>query len=132
MSDVSFGAWLKAQLRRRDWTQADFARRSGMTTTSVSDWINNKKVPDPASCDRIADALFLPLDDVLVAAGHKPTEDANAEARRLATRAVRDMVMLGLERIDAVNRAQLIDELMEYYKDDLARLRQRDDDDEET
>lgn len=70
----SFAAWLKQHNRRREWNQVDLARKVGASTSTVSRWIAGTVIPDPASCERIADAFLLPLDDVLIAAGHKPPD----------------------------------------------------------
>lgn len=69
---ASFGAWLEAQLLRREWNQSDLARRVGVRPAVVSRWIRNERVPSPASADRIADALTLETDEVLTRAGHRP------------------------------------------------------------
>lgn len=68
----SFATWLRRQLARRDWTQADFARRLNVGTDLVSRWATGKRTPDPKSCDLIADALGVDLDIVLWQAGHRP------------------------------------------------------------
>lgn len=49
-SEADFGEWLQEQLDRREWQQADLARRGKFTTANVSRWINNERVPAPASC----------------------------------------------------------------------------------
>lgn len=40
----------------------------------MSAWINDRRRPDTASCDRIADVLFLDVDEVLAVAGHRPPD----------------------------------------------------------
>lgn len=70
----NFAQWFVAQLRRREWNQSDFARRTDVPQTTVSAWSRGIRLPDPASCDKIADAFLLPLDDVLVRAGHRPAD----------------------------------------------------------
>lgn len=69
-----FAQWFKSQLDRREWNQSDFARRTGISQTTVSTWVRSRSVPDPASCDIIADVFLLPLDEVLAVAGHRPVE----------------------------------------------------------
>lgn len=91
MARLRFGAWLASQLARRDWSQADFARRIGKSSGAVNMWINGNRIPDPASCDLIADALGrgVSLDDVLIAAGHKDAPDSrrlNADQERIIER----------------------------------------------
>ena len=73
--DRSLPVWLQSQIDRREWTQSDFARRVGASTGLVSMWLAGKRVPSPASCDRIADVFGLPVDDVLTLAGHRPATE---------------------------------------------------------
>lgn len=70
-----FGRWLANQMDRREWTQADLARRLSASTGAVSMWLRGERVPSPASCDRIADVFGLPVDDVLTLAGHRPATE---------------------------------------------------------
>lgn len=72
--DDRFGTWLKRQLTRRDLTQSDFARAIDRSPGRVSEWIHGKRIPDPQTCDVIADALLIDLDLVLFQAGHRPLE----------------------------------------------------------
>lgn len=72
----AFGEWLRQELDKRGLSQADFARRVGTSPGLVSNWINNRRVPDPASAERIADGLSMNPDVVLAAAGHRPLRDA--------------------------------------------------------
>lgn len=73
-----FGAWLQWQLDRREWTQSDFARKAGVSTGLVSNWIGGARRPTPASVDKIADALMLDVDEVLTRAGHRPALPTDA------------------------------------------------------
>jgi len=68
----TFHGWLSHQLVRRDWTQADFARKLGTTNGVVSRWARGDRVPSPESIDRIADVLGVGVDYVLALAGHRP------------------------------------------------------------
>lgn len=69
---ATFGAWLESQLIRRDWNYSDLARRVGVRPAVVSRWIRNERTPNPASVDKIADALGRDPDEVLARAGHRP------------------------------------------------------------
>ena len=72
---MEFAAWLRRQLARRDWTQADFARAAGLPTGTVSRWVRGERVPTPLHADLIADVLGVDLDIVLAVAGHRPNVD---------------------------------------------------------
>lgn len=68
----SFGVWFEQQLKSREMNQSEFARKLGVKQGMVSNWIRGARIPDPGSCDRIADALGLSIDEVLIQAGHRP------------------------------------------------------------
>ncbi|MGI9252545.1 MAG: helix-turn-helix transcriptional regulator [Thermomicrobiales bacterium] len=67
-----FPAWLRQHLAAREWSQAEFARRAGVSRNVVSQWAGGTRRPNAESAAHIADALYLPLDDVLAAAGMRP------------------------------------------------------------
>lgn len=55
-----------------------------MPKSSISDWVRGNKIPDPRSCEKIADALNVDPDLVLVMAGHRPNiEDIKPGDTRL-------------------------------------------------
>lgn len=70
----TFPQWLQRQLDRREWRQVDLARRADVSGTSVSHYLNGNRIPDPMTCDRIADALAVDRDLVLALAGHRPPD----------------------------------------------------------
>lgn len=67
----SYKDWMLAEMRRREWRQADFARAAGVDVSMVSRWLNGRR-PDPASLERVAAALGVDLDGLLTLAGHRP------------------------------------------------------------
>lgn len=73
----NFGFWLRRQIELRDMTQTEFAQRAGATTGMVSQWILGRRRPSTDSVDRIADALRIDMDEVLVAlgVGSMPVDD---------------------------------------------------------
>ncbi len=68
--EPSFPEWLREEMRRREWRQADFARTAGLDVSMVSRWLHGRR-PDPASLERIAAALGVDLDVLLTVAGHR-------------------------------------------------------------
>jgi transcriptional regulator with XRE-family HTH domain len=75
VSTSQFGAWLRRQLRVAGLNQSELAEKIGTSTGTVSMWATGKRVPEPASCDLIADALGVGFDVVLAAAGHRPLDE---------------------------------------------------------
>lgn len=45
MNYARFIEWLDKELVRRDWTQADFSRKSGLSTATVSNILSQKERP---------------------------------------------------------------------------------------
>jgi transcriptional regulator with XRE-family HTH domain len=97
-----FRDWFAHELRRREWTQADFARRSGVATSVVSRWMNLQATPEPSSCDIIADVFGIDYDFVLAKAGHRSSLDGEAsealdelmaKLRRMKLNATRERII---------------------------------------
>lgn len=83
-----FHEWLKRQLLRQAWTQAEFARRLGSDKGVVGNWVRGDRNPNPESSDRIADVLGVDRDLVLALTKHRSPDsdidlDSN-EARLIA------------------------------------------------
>lgn len=94
MEEKAFAAWLERQLARREWTLADFARRLGIAPSIPSRWLSVRgRRPSPASCDLIADAFGMDVDEVLTLAGHRPRQaklvDDDPRRAELATKLAR-------------------------------------------
>ena len=107
MTRESFGQWLNAQLKRRDWNQAEFARQTGSAPSRVNDWIRDVRMPSPASCERIADALRIDVDEVLarVYVGHRLNHVDDAETAAMIVK---------LRRIQwTPDRRHMIDSMLE-------------------
>ena len=66
----SFREWMLAEMRRREWRQADFARATDVDVSMISRWLRGRR-PDTASLERVAVALGVDLDTLLTLAGHR-------------------------------------------------------------
>jgi len=71
--NTKFSEWLFNELRKRDMSQADLARASGITRGGVSNLLNQVRRPDPGTCTAIAKAFNLPPETVFRAAGLLPS-----------------------------------------------------------
>lgn len=69
---AQFSAWVRQQLRRRQWNDAEFARQLDMPSGTVSRWMRGERQPSTRSCDLIADVFGVDVDLVLTLAGHRP------------------------------------------------------------
>ncbi len=72
----SFGGWLRAALAERGMLQAQFAPLVPIDRGKVSKWVNNHERPRPELCEGIARALSVPVEVVLVRAGHQVEDTA--------------------------------------------------------
>lgn len=63
MQQASFGEWFQAQLNKREWEQADFARYAGTSTPNVSRWIGGV-VPGSRNIARIAETLGVSAEEI--------------------------------------------------------------------
>jgi transcriptional regulator with XRE-family HTH domain len=69
-----FGAFLQEQMKARDLSIMDLARRAGVVHPMVVRWVQGENLPNPESCRRIAQALDIPHSAVLEMAGHTRAE----------------------------------------------------------
>jgi transcriptional regulator with XRE-family HTH domain len=56
-------------------SEADFVRASGISSSTVSQWATGKRTPGGKSCERIAEALGISVDEVLEAADIRPPDE---------------------------------------------------------
>ena len=66
---VTFPHWLIDQLRERDWSQADFARRSGVARATISRILSGQRQPGVDFCNSAAHALGIEPSVVFEQAG---------------------------------------------------------------
>ena len=68
-----FSTWINEELDKRDWSQSDLARASGVHRATISKLLSYPdQRPSPDTCTGIAKALSLPVDFVLEKAGLIP------------------------------------------------------------
>lgn len=72
MSSLDFSKWLQNRLDELGWTQADLARKSGLTTAAISRIMTEDRSIGLKSCTAIARALNIPIEDIMIAAGLLP------------------------------------------------------------
>jgi transcriptional regulator with XRE-family HTH domain len=103
MATDDFTHWFQLRLRRKGWTASDFARESSVPRSTVGTWFRGERVPDPDSCDVIADVLHVDRDEVLALAGHRPPDiELAPDDPRRDLKALIDRVAWDEERVDTV------------------------------
>lgn len=127
---MDFDRWLRIELDRRGWSRSELAERIGVSPAAVSRWVSGQRVPDEASCRRIASTLNVSVDAVLTRAGHVPAtelrrQELEAEIDRLAgqldeLRATQEA--LGMELAIRKNQLAHLDELPPPQRSPLYRI----------
>jgi transcriptional regulator with XRE-family HTH domain len=80
--EATVGAWLAEEIRRRGWSQAEMARRSGLSVAAINKYLRpvgnpHRRTPDYPAVVRMAEALGVAVPTALVAAGlEAPTADS--------------------------------------------------------
>lgn len=67
-----FTDFLLEQLNTRDWSQADLAKKAGLSRAAISDVMSERRNPGVDLCTSIAEAFDLPPETVFRAAGLLP------------------------------------------------------------
>jgi transcriptional regulator with XRE-family HTH domain len=68
----SFSSWFRHRVDGTELTQRAFAKKYGFAPSTVGAWYRGERVPDPPSCERLADVFNADSDWVLTLAGHRP------------------------------------------------------------
>ena len=83
---MEFSDWLMLQLKERNISQSELARRSGITRQSVINYLAGR-IPNPTELKKLARGLRIPVADVFRAAGLLPpapeTDPITARAMEL-------------------------------------------------
>ena len=64
-----FSGWLQIEIDKREWNQADLARKTEMSRAAVSQVLSENRRPGPEFCRAVAHALDLPEEEVFRQAG---------------------------------------------------------------
>jgi len=77
----AFTNWLIEEMNKRGWSQAELARRAGISRGAVANLINGQRKPGPETCEGIARAFRYPADKVFQLAGLLPESGDNEDPR---------------------------------------------------
>ena len=107
-----FARWLTEQLNKADMSQADLARASGLTRSTISYYLSPKsKSPDEAALRKIALAFKLPADLVFEKAGLLPPRPEISPTKRKLAHLAKDLPDSDIEMV-----ISLLEQRQEYYK----------------
>ncbi len=54
--DMKFNDWLLEEMKKRGWSQAELARRSGLTRAAISNYVSGQR-PNSVAIDKLAKAF---------------------------------------------------------------------------
>lgn len=104
--DNNFRDWLIKQLKEQNLSQSGLATRAGISRQSVSDYINDNRIPDKDASIKIARGLRIPVIHVLRAQNLIPPISPEAEtAEVLAHRIMLLPKQIREFMIDSVDKA---------------------------
>lgn len=115
MANPTFGEWLRTHLEHRHWSQRELVRRGNLSSGTVSNWVLEKRLPDPISCEAIALALDIPLVEVLNAAGY-PVDENDARRIDIADDQITAVIMFAVHRLSPQAKSRLINNLQESLR----------------
>lgn len=100
--NITFSQWVQNNLDDRNWSQAELARRAGITRGAVSNIVNNQRNrPDPDTVKAIARAFGKSEEEALQIAGYlspKPDFDPEiAELNALWEKLTPEQQQMGME-----------------------------------
>lgn len=88
----NFSSWLLIELNTRNWSQADLARASGLTRSTISYYLSPKsKSPDEEALKEIARAFKLPIETVYRAVGLLPQQTPENETIEQITHLTKEL-----------------------------------------
>lgn len=74
LEESKFGLWLEARMHRLRLSQSELHRRVGVSQSLISRWLRGKGVPGREVAERLAKELDVPLNELLIQAGHLPRD----------------------------------------------------------
>jgi transcriptional regulator with XRE-family HTH domain len=108
--DMKFNDWILEQLSKKNWSQADLARQSGLTRGAVSNYINGR-IPNDEGLQKIAKAFDVPVDFVYEKAGILAPKNELSTVKRSLLHLAENMPDSDVELALA-----LLEKRAEYYK----------------
>lgn len=82
-----FGEYLRAELKKRDMSAYQLSEKTGIAQPVLSRWMGGKTVPTIDNLRPVAEALNLPLLELVVRAGLLTEEEAGAKLKLVSTTA---------------------------------------------
>lgn len=110
---MSFGEWLLSTLEDKGWPQAELARRSHITGTQISRIISGQRHPGIDAITGIAQALEMPVDEVIRRVGGLPQRTKLRDGRRIVYELNADEALLARYHALKLEDQELVRDLIE-------------------
>lgn len=75
----AFSVWLAQQMELHDASQRKIAAYTGLSPTTISNWLASKVIPSYESCVKISEYFRVPASEVLALAGYPPRPENDPE-----------------------------------------------------
>lgn len=109
---MSFSNWLLLEMKRREWNNADLARKAGLSRQAIGYYLGGR-IPSNEACQKIAHALGVTPDEVLRHVGILTDYDPKtAKAKEL-------------QRLLELSSPQVVDDVLEFARHRLSLARKR-------
>jgi len=82
--NAQFSAWLRSTISQKGISDAEFARRAGVSRGAISSLINGRREPGRDLLNGISRALNMPMDEVYRVAGYSDSSGNDPTAARIA------------------------------------------------
>lgn len=111
MNKVEFGIWVRQEREKRDWSQADLARESGLYRSIINNIENGVSQPKPETLSSLATALNYPPELLFEFMNILPVRSELSAIKRKLAHLAQDLPDSDIEMAIA-----LLEQRTEYYK----------------
>lgn len=111
MNKVEFGIFIRQEREKKNWSQADLARESGLYRSLINNIENGVSNPSPATLRSLANALNYPARLFFEFMNLLPVESELSPIKRALLHAAD-----GLPESDVKLALSLLEQRQEYYK----------------
>lgn len=78
----TLGSYIRQKLAEKGLNQRQGALRIGVTSGMMSNWVHDKRRPDPENIPKLAALLSVDPDELMVRAGYRPRRDTDLHPKR--------------------------------------------------
>jgi len=87
---TELGRFIKRRMEELGTNAYRVSKDAGVQPSTISHWVNGRRLPSPESCHILAEVLALDVDTLLHLSGHRPREVADLDPTRAEVHRVID------------------------------------------